>query len=108
MSNEVRVCADIDVAHHFGAGVYAKEIRVPKGKFIVQHKHKFDHLSVVASGAARVVVDGVVTEHVAPAVLTIKAHKHHAVEAMQDLVWLCIHATDETDPDTVDHEVTEA
>ena len=40
-----------EIQHHFGGGVYAKETFIPAGKWLVQHIHKFDHLSVLAQGS---------------------------------------------------------
>ena len=42
---------DPEVRHHFGGGVYAKETFIPADKWLVQHTHKFDHLSVLAQGS---------------------------------------------------------
>lgn len=93
---------DLGVVHHFSDGLYAKQMVIPAGHFAVTHAHAYDHLSILASGQATVEVDGVVTMHTAPACINIAAGKHHEVIALTDIVWFCIHATDETDPDKVD------
>lgn len=90
------------IAHHFGAGVYAKETRIPAGLCLTQHVHAHDHLSILADGVVDVRVDGKVQRHYAPACLTIAAGKTHEVTALVDTVWYCVHSTDETDPDKVD------
>lgn len=90
------------IAHHFGGGVYAKETHIPAGYLAVQHKHKHDHLSVLAEGEVQLTVDGVVTSYHAPACLTIKAGKVHSVLALTDVVWFCVHATDCEDTREVD------
>ena len=90
------------IAHHFGGGVYAKETRIPAGYLAVQHKHKFDHLSVLASGSVELSVDGEVSVVHAPKCLVIEANKEHQVRAITDAVWFCVHATDCTDADKVD------
>jgi hypothetical protein len=36
--------------HNFSDGLYAKEMLLPKGTFAVQHKHTYDHLSILAKG----------------------------------------------------------
>jgi quercetin dioxygenase-like cupin family protein len=68
----------------------------------VQHKHKFDHLSILASGSIELMVDGEKRIVHAPACLTIEANKHHGVKSLTDVVWYCIHATDCTDTDEID------
>lgn len=91
-----------DITHHFGGGVYAKESAIKAGSILVQHKHAFDHLSILAKGTVEVSVDGNSFELTGPACLTIKANKHHGVKALTDVVWYCVHATDCTDPDHID------
>jgi len=90
------------IEHHFGAGVYAKETRIPAGHVLVQHRHKFDHLSILASGSIELMVDGERSVVHAPACLTIEANKHHGVKSLTDVVWYCIHATECTDEDEID------
>lgn len=90
------------IEHYFSAGVYAKEARIPAGQILVQHKHKFDHLSILASGSIELMVGDERTIVHAPACLTIEANKHHGVKSITDVVWYCIHATDCTDIDEID------
>ena len=90
------------ISHHFSAGVYAKETRIPAGHVLVQHKHKFSHLSILASGSIELMVDGDRKIIHAPACLTIEADKHHGVKSLTDVVWYCIHATECTDMDEID------
>ncbi len=92
----------VEVFHHFASGLYSKEMRVPAGVEIGKHVHDYDHFSFLQSGRARVEIDGDVSEHEAPALLTIKAGRLHIITAITDVVWHCIHATTETDPDKVD------
>jgi mannose-6-phosphate isomerase-like protein (cupin superfamily) len=91
-----------EVKHYFGGGVYAKETIIPAGKWLVQHAHKHDHLSVLAKGSIELIVDGASSELHAPACLKIQAGKHHGVRSLTDVIWYCIHATDCTDEDEVD------
>jgi len=82
------------IHHHFSSGVYAKETRIPAGHVLVQHAHKHDHLSILASGSVEMVVDGAKSVVHAPACLTIAAGKHHGVKSLADVVWYCVHTTD--------------
>ena len=90
------------ISHHFSAGVYAKETHIPAGHVLVQHKHKFSHLSILASGSIELMVDGERKIIHAPACLTIEADKHHGVKSLTDVVWYCVHATACTDTDEID------
>ena len=95
------------IHHHFSAGVYAKETRIPAGYVLVQHAHKHDHLSILASGSVELAVDGEKLVVHAPACLTIAAGKHHGIKSITDVVWYCVHATDCTDEDEIDEVLIE-
>jgi quercetin dioxygenase-like cupin family protein len=93
---------DLGIQHHFSSGVYAKQMMLPKGYFAVSHAHNYDHLSVLASGKVIVRTDDSEQTYTAPACITIEKHKNHSVTALEDAVWFCIHATEETDASKVD------
>lgn len=84
--------------NYVGAGVYAKQVNIPKGFDVIQHKHKFDHLSILLEGSVEVISDDSCESIflVAPASLVIKANTYHGVYALENSVWLCIHNVDET------------
>ena len=94
----------LDTRHHFSDGLYAKQIELPATCFAVQHKHNYDHLSILAKGKVRVLFDddtSVVYE--APACINIIKGVNHSVYAIEDSVWFCVHATEETDLDNIDN-----
>ena len=89
--------------HHFSEGLYAKEMSIPADTFVVQHQHTYDHLSVLAAGKVRVLFNGELSkEFTAPACINIVKGVNHAIYALEDSVWFCIHATSETDVDHID------
>lgn len=92
----------MNVEHHFGGGVYAKETRLPAGYSMGKHVHQHDHLSMLGSGFALLTVDGVSREIRGPACITVEAGKVHEVKALTAITWFCIHATDETEPGKID------
>jgi quercetin dioxygenase-like cupin family protein len=98
----------VGIAHHFGGGAYIKETRIPCGTELQQHAHEHDHLSYLVSGRVLVTIDGMVWQFDAPQCLVLKAGKFHGVRALTDALWLCVWATDCTDPATVDEAVTSA
>lgn len=91
------MCKDINTNHHFNSGVYAREMHLPKGWGAESHKHKFDHMSILASGSIVLTVDGMQSNHNAPCVLNVEAGKTHSIYAVEDSVWFCIHATEKND-----------
>jgi hypothetical protein len=97
-----RFDADPQIKHHFADGVYAKQMFIPKGYVAASHKHNYTHLSILATGQVIVSTNDSVEMHTAPACIAIEAGKHHKIEALQDCVWYCVHATNETDENKVD------
>lgn len=93
------------VHHYFGGGAYAKETLIPAGITLHKHVHPHEHLSILASGKVQVSIDHIHYEYTGPACITIEGGVHHAVTAITDSVWYCIHATLDTNPDTVDNTV---
>lgn len=91
-----------NIRHHFIGGVYAKEVRIPAGFVLASHVHRFDHMSILVSGAVSLAVDGETQLYEGPHIFNIRAGAVHTICALSDSVWLCIHATDVVDPDKVD------
>lgn len=100
-----KIALGLGIEHHFCDGVYMKESFIEHGFKFPQHAHPYDHLSVLAFGVAEVEVDGVKEIHRAPKILTIRANKVHEVTALTDVVWICTHRDDETDPVKIDASI---
>ena len=98
---------DPEIRHHFAGGIYAKETLIPADYFVMQHIHKFDHLSILAQGSVELVVDGVKKVIHAPACLKIEAGKHHGIRTLTKAIWYCIHASDCTDELEIDQVIIE-
>ena len=88
--------------HFFSQGLYAKKMIIPAGTQIPTHQHVYDHLSILAQGRVRVTAGKVTQEYVAPTAIEIKKELAHTIQAMEDSVWFCVHATQETDIDKID------
>jgi quercetin dioxygenase-like cupin family protein len=93
------------IEHHFVDGIYAKQMTIDKDSKIPTHKHVYDHLSILAKGRVRVTVNQETVEYSAPAAIEIKKDLVHTLTAMEDSVWFCIHATEETDPESADKTI---
>ena len=96
---------DLKIQHYFSSGVYIREMHLPKDHFAETHKHNFDHLSILSKGKALVECDEEMQIYKAPSCIEIKAGKEHKITALEDLTWFCIHATDVTDADEIDHQL---
>jgi quercetin dioxygenase-like cupin family protein len=93
---------DVETFFHFGPGVCIKQMALPAKHFAVTHKHTYDHLAVLTEGVAIVTLDEHVTQYQGLSVITIKAGVAHKIEALTNIKWLCVHATDETDESKLD------
>ena len=83
-------------------GTLIRKIRIPKGYTAMSHQHHYSHLSLLAKGSVLVTTDNDSNKYVAPACIEIKAGVNHAILALEDCVWYCIHATNETNADKID------
>jgi hypothetical protein len=64
-----------------------------KGDVEHGHTHRYDHMTLLASGSLKVTIEGVSTEFVAPYMIYIRKDKNHILEALEDnTVAYCIHA----------------
>lgn len=92
-----------EIQHFFGDGLYAKEAHIPAGMWLQKHTHTFTHFSILAKGKVRVTRDDAeTTVYEAPACIEIKTGVSHAIYAVEDSTWYCVHATDEKDESKVD------
>jgi len=94
--------AECPVFHHFGPGIYIREVHLPAGATAIGHAQKFAHTNVMIKG--RVLMfneDGTTKELVAPLLFVGKPGRKVG-HVLEDTVWQNIYATDETDVETLE------
>lgn len=74
--------------------VFAVETVAPAGYVLESHKHEHSHMSVLVSGTADVTIDGITERVTGYKLLTIPKDTVHKVQAVTDVVWLCLWAGD--------------
>ncbi len=76
------------------ANLYSRMMHFAKaGDVEVGHTHQFDHLTLLASGSLKIVVDGVESVFQAPHMIYIHKDKVHELTALEDnTLAYCIHA----------------
>lgn len=74
--------------------VFVVETKAPAGYVLESHKHSHAHTSVLVSGEADVTVDGVTTRYNGYNIITVPKDTFHKVEAVTDIIWLCLWAGD--------------
>lgn len=85
------------VIHHFGPGVYIREVRLPAGSMIIGHHQKHEHMNVFLQGRGTFLnADGTVAELKAP-MLFVAPPGRKVCYVYEDIVWLNIYPTKETD-----------
>lgn len=75
--------------------VFVVETKIDAGYMINSHKHRHPHSSILVSGIADVTIGGVRTRIDGYKILTIPKDTTHTVEAVTDVVWLCLWSIDE-------------
>lgn len=88
------------------ANTWIRQKRFNKaGETSVGHKHKYDHVSILASGHVSVNVDGKIKEFKAPTFIIIRADKEHKITALtEDVLWYCVFANRDLDGNVYDPE----
>lgn len=91
--------------HSFGDGCYVREIFMPAGTFIISKLHNKNHPYFVLKGKALVKTEeGIVTIE-APFQGMTKAGTKRALYILEDMTWITVHVTDETDLDKIENEI---
>lgn len=69
------------------------------GREVEKHEHDYDHLSFLCSGSAIVSVGDEIEHMEGPVAIEVKAGVKHRIQAITDIVWLCIHSEAVADPE---------
>ena len=93
---------EVPITHHFSKDVYAREMRLKSGSFIVGKIHKFENLNILSQGEVSVLsIDGV-KRMKAPTTFVGSIGAKRVILAHSDVVWTTIHGTSERDVDKIE------
>ncbi len=97
------------VVHSFGPGIYTREVRLPAGGIAIGHHQNFEHVNLFLKGKVSMVNDdGSVTVLTAPMQFVGKPGRKIGF-IHEDVVWLNIYATNETDVEKLEaHYLTKS
>lgn len=99
---------EIAPIHHFAAGLYAREIRIPAGTLLTGKIHRTRHLNVVSAGEISVWSEGESVRRIrAPFTFVAEPGTRRVGFAHEDTVWTTVHATSETDLDVLEAQLIE-
>ena len=96
---------EFPVAHHFGPGVYARELFIPKGSLIVGKIHKYPQINIMSCGDLSVLTEEGIQRVQAPFTIVSPAGTKRIAYAHEDTVWTTIHGTHETDLDKIESDL---
>ena len=99
---------EFPLKHLFAPGVYIREITMPRGEhgvLVIGHEHKTEHFNIVLTGRA-IVLSGEELHYIsAPSVFVSKAGVRKVLVIVEDMRWLTVHPTSETDLKKLEDEL---
>lgn len=95
---------EIPVTNHFSKGVYAREIFIPKGSFIVGKIHRFENLNILSKGDMSILSIEGSARIKAPFTIVSPPGVKRVAYAHEDCIWTSIHGTNETDLEKIEEE----
>lgn len=87
------------VCHHFGTGVYGRELFIPAGQVIVSKIHRGKTMSVIAQGAITIISEEGSKTVEAPYVFVSPPFTKRVVVSHTDVVWVTAHENFEDSED---------
>lgn len=94
--------AECPVVHHFGPGIYVREVNLPAGITAIGHVQRFPHLNVMLRGRVLMYLDDGSTAEIAAPQLFVGPPGRKVGYVLEDVVWLNVYATTETDIETLE------
>lgn len=94
-----------DTHHHFADGLYARELRIPKGAVLTGKVHRQQHLNFLIKGDITVWTEQGMKRLRAPAIIVSQPGTKRVGYAHADCVWVTVHASKETDLGALEAEL---
>ncbi len=94
------------LTHHFGDGLYAREIEMVKGTIVISRVHKNDCINVISKGTVVIATKDGIEEREAPYTFMSPSGTQRLVMVLESAVWTTIHAVDATTPEGLFEELT--
>lgn len=94
--------ADCPVTHHFGPGIYIRELRMKAGIFAIGHRQKHQHMNVLIKGRVLMLQNDGSTVEVAAPLTFVGEPGRKMGYVLEDVVWQNVYATDVRDVPTLE------
>ena len=95
---------ELPVLHDFQPGLYLRRILMKAGTLVIGKTHKTEHLNIVMSGSASVLIDGEVKFIKAPYVFKSGIGIKKVLYIHEEMIWATTHVTKETDLEKLEAE----
>lgn len=93
---------DLKVVHHFGGGIYARELHIPAGTVLTGKIHKTENMNIMSRGELSVLTEDGVKRVKAPFTVVSPPGTKRVAYAHEDTVWTTLHATNERDVEKIE------
>lgn len=88
-----------EVFHRFGPGVYIREVSIPANTFAIGHMQKQRHQNIMLRGCVVMFNEDGSTKELRAPLMFVGEPGRKVGYVTEDMVWLNVYATDETDAD---------
>lgn len=88
-----------EVLHHFAAGIYMRELRIPKGAILTGKIHRHAHMNFLIQGDISVLTEHGVVRLTAPATIMSQPGIKRAGYAHEDTIWITVHENPDDEHD---------
>ncbi len=90
------------VVHHFGPGIYIREVTLPAGTLAIGHAQRFDHLNIMLTGAVAMVDDDGQTKVLRAPMIFVGKPGRKLGYVLETCIWQNVYATDERNIDKLE------
>lgn len=90
------------VVHHFGPGIYIREVTLPAGTIAIGHAQRFEHLNIMLTGAVAMVGDDGQTKVLRAPMIFVGKPGRKLGYVLETCIWQNVYATEERDIDKLE------
>ncbi len=94
--------APCNVRHRFAPGLYIREVTIPADTYAIGHYQKTEHMNVMLCGSVTMIHEDGSHEYLVAPQSFVAPHGRKVGYIHEDMVWLNIYATNETDIDKLE------
>lgn len=94
---------ELPLKHHFSEGLYARELFIPAGTIVVGKIHKYENLNIMVAGEMDVLIGDKIQRVCAPFIVVSPPGTKRIAKAITDVIWLTVHATEESDLNKIEN-----